>query len=152
VCREESLARQSEADQADINKILARFAKSGIVPMQELPGEYVDVSEVGDYREAVERVARMDAYFSQLPAEVRLKFENDPAALLDAVNDPARRSELESLGLVKPSEEVAAAAAAAAERKTETSKRKLAREIEAELDAEARAADARRGTKGPSGS
>src|ERR1041384_3813072 len=85
VCREESLARQSEADQADINKILARFAKSGIVPMQELPGEYVDVSEVGDYREAVERVARMDAYFSQLPAEVRLKFENDPAALLDAV-------------------------------------------------------------------
>jgi len=144
VCSEASLARQSEADMADINKILKRAEKAGILPIREEPGEFIDVSEVGDYREAVERVRLMDEQFRQLPAEVRGHFSNDPAEFLDAVNDPARRGELEELGLLKPKPEVVAAG----EKALAKAKRQLAREIDAELDAEARAQAARSG-QGP---
>ncbi len=101
---EEPMTRQSEADQADINKILERFAKSGIVPIVERPGEFLDVSEIGDFRQALEQVSIAREYFGRLPADVRLRFDNDPAALLDAVNDAARHDELVKLGILEKGE------------------------------------------------
>lgn len=101
----EGMTRQSEADQADINKILKRFEQNGIIPMTREQGVYADVSEIGDYRSALEQVERANQYFMSLPADVRSKFSNDPARLLDAIADEDRRLELEELGILVKAEE-----------------------------------------------
>lgn len=107
VNNEPSKTRQSELDAADINKILKRFEKSGILPMTNREGAYLDVSEVGDYRSALEQVRKADEYFAGLPADSRAIFENDPAVFLDAVNDPTQLHKLVDAGVV-PKDEVKA--------------------------------------------
>jgi hypothetical protein len=41
-----------------------------------------------------------------LPANIRSRFDNDPAKLIDFMENPANREEAESLGLVNKSEPV----------------------------------------------
>lgn len=95
------ITRESEKDACDINKIVARFDVTGMLPQVPLEGLYLDVSDVGDYREAVERVRVAERFFAQLPAAVRTQFDNDPAGFLDFSSDPANRGQLEEWGLVE---------------------------------------------------
>lgn len=104
------LTRQSEAAACDINKIVAQFDKTGVLPQVEREALFLDVSEVGDYREAVEQVQKVNDYFMTLPAAARAAFSNDPAEFLDAATDPAQQDKLRSLGLLPQVEEVPAAA------------------------------------------
>jgi len=103
---------QSEADSVNINSIVARARAGGSVPsLTSREPRYIDVSEVGDYREALHRVRAAQEAFMTLPAIVRARFENDPARLLVFLGDPANRPEAEKLGLVKPAVERSAAPA-----------------------------------------
>lgn len=101
----ESMTRQSDADAADINKIVSRFERSGVMPLTAREGRFLDVSEVGDYRSALEQVRRANEYFETLPASSRAMFGNDPAVFLDKVNDPAALQLLVDAGVV-PKDEV----------------------------------------------
>jgi len=85
VCRDPSLTRQSEAASCDVNKIVERFKRTGILPPVARQGFYADVAELGGYREVLDRVEEARGYFSQLPAATRAEFNNDPAAFLDYV-------------------------------------------------------------------
>lgn len=96
-----SLTRQSEAASADINLIMKKYDKTGILPPATRQGFFADVSSVGDYREAVERVEKADDMFMQFPAEIRSKFSNDPAEFLDFVSDPGNLPEIEEMGLIR---------------------------------------------------
>lgn len=116
---EKSLTSQSEADSADVNLIVSRFQKTGLLPGFGDPGQFLDVSQVPDYRGALEQVKLADAAFMQLDAKVRARFDNDPAQFLDFVSDPANGPEMVTLGLatapqVEQKVVVAAAAAQAA--------------------------------------
>ena len=51
-----SLARQSEKAYSDINVIMRKYVKTGVLPPQTREGFFADVSKVGDYREALARV------------------------------------------------------------------------------------------------
>lgn len=96
----ESRTRQSMKSECDINNIVARFKRTGVLsPVRAGSGVYLDVSTVGDYREACDRVRSADRMFMKLPAKVRAVFGNDPSRFLDAVVDPRRKSELEDLGV-----------------------------------------------------
>lgn len=101
----ESKTRQADLDASDINKIVKRFERDGIMPMGSREGVYLDVSEVGDYRSALEQVRRADEYFSELPAGSRAMFDNDPAKFLDVVNDPDQLDLLVKAGVI-PKDEV----------------------------------------------
>lgn len=96
-----SRTKQSFREESDINKIVAR-ARSGAAVTHMARGipRYMDVSEVGDYKGALDMLRSMDAFFAKLPAKVRLAFGNDPAELLDAVETTEGRRKLEELGLV----------------------------------------------------
>lgn len=100
-----SLTRQSELKYADINSIMAKYEKTGVLPPATRTGFFADVSTVGDYRDALDRVERMDNYFLHLKPEIRKKFENDPAQFLDFVSDPANLKEIEEMGLIAKSDE-----------------------------------------------
>jgi hypothetical protein len=79
--------KQSMKDDCDVNMIVARF-KNGesITHVTDKVAQYADVSEVGDYREALENVRITHSMFMELSAEDRAKFDNDPALFLDAVH------------------------------------------------------------------
>jgi len=103
-------AVQSEKKNCDINFIVSQYRRTGVLPhIAARRPQFGDVSEVGDFREAVQRVEDTKRWFMTLPAKVRAKFDNDPVGLMDAMSDPTRYSELEGLGLVGEKVEAAKA-------------------------------------------
>lgn len=101
----EGKTRQSEADSADVNKIMARFAHTGQLPGVDQVGLFADVSEMVDFREAREQVRRVEEFFMGLDAGIRARFDNDPALFLDRFNDGVDRSTFQEIGLEEKPEE-----------------------------------------------
>lgn len=101
-CDDPSLTKQSDLKDSDINNILGKFVKTGILPSLKPEGVYADVSELGDYRECLEKVMKAEELFSQLPSKVRDRFSNDPESLISFCLDEKNMDELVSLGLAKP--------------------------------------------------
>lgn len=96
-----SVTRQSEAEACDINNIIKRYDAGGLLThVNERSPQYLDISEVGDYRTALERVRATEAFFMGLPADIRSKFANDAAAFLDFMSDPANLEAAKEMGLV----------------------------------------------------
>lgn len=94
-------AKQSMKDECDINGIIGRFAKTGLLtPVTQDPGIYVDVSNMGDYKESLAQVDKANEMFMQLPATVRSKFENDPAVFLDYASDEENSQDMVDMGLM----------------------------------------------------
>lgn len=100
-------AQQSMKDECDINKLIAKYADEDmVVHVNTRTPQYLDVSDVGDYQTAVNRVTRVAEFFQGLTAKVRNRFQNDPAEFLDFMSNPDNRDEAVELGLVpKPSVE-----------------------------------------------
>lgn len=101
-CPEPSLAQQHMKDEADINTIVRRFGLTGELPSGVRMPQYGDFTGVTDYHSAMNAVISAQDSFSQLPAEVRARFNNDAAAFVDFCMDESNRAEAESLGLVQP--------------------------------------------------
>lgn len=102
---EPSLTKQSMSDECDINKIMERFEKTGILThANDSSPRYGDFSDVVDYDESLRVVMDAEESFMSLPAKVRARFQNDPSELIEFVRDPANLNEAISLGLVPPKE------------------------------------------------
>lgn len=97
-----SLTKQSESAECDLNAIMKRYEKTGLLTHvnERQPQPYADYTDVLDYQESVNRINQANESFNALPAEVRKKFANDPAQLIRFVSDEANRDEAEKLGLV----------------------------------------------------
>ena len=99
-CEEPSLAQQHFKDECDINNILRQFNITGLLPESPLSPRYGDFSGIGDYHTALNRVIAAQDEFDALPAQIRARFDNDPANLIEFLDDDANRPEAEALGLV----------------------------------------------------
>lgn len=99
----ESMTQQHFADECDINTIVQRFLKTGEMPPNVNFGE-IDVSEVGDFHDALNIVRAAQEEFNRLPSRVRERFNNEPARLMEFVNSESHRAEALALGLLKPQE------------------------------------------------
>jgi phage internal scaffolding protein len=110
-CEEPSLAQQHFKDECDINNILRQFNITGLLPEQPLSPRYGDFSGIGDYHTALNRVIAAQDEFDGLPANIRARFDNDPANLIEFLENEKNRPEAEELGLVnKAAAEVVEAA------------------------------------------
>lgn len=107
VCTEDG-ARQSEAAECDINRIVMQYYKTGQLPVGSVEGVFADVSAIGDYRSAMERMKAAETAFMSLPPQVRLRFENDALRFVEFAVNPENRKEMEALGLLDKAAEVAA--------------------------------------------
>lgn len=98
-----SLTRQSDADDCDINVMMAKYQATGEPPRTN-PREpqWGDFTSVPDYQESLRIVQEAKDEFEALPAEVRAKFGNDPSGMLAFLSDEANRDEAIKLGLVVP--------------------------------------------------
>jgi phage internal scaffolding protein len=100
-CEEPSLTQQHFKDETDINNILRQFNITGLLPEQTLSPCYGDFTGIGDYHGALNAVIAAEDGFMALPANLRARFGNDPAQLIDFLNDENNRSEAEKLGLLE---------------------------------------------------
>lgn len=100
-CEEPSLAQQHFKDECDINNILRQFNITGLLPESPLSPRYGDFTGISDYHTALNRVISAQNEFDALPAQIRARFDNDPANLIEFLNDEANRPEAEELGLVE---------------------------------------------------
>jgi len=101
-CEEPSLAQQQFRDECDINTILKRFNITGELPNAPVSPRYGDFTGISDYKTALDRVMAAEEEFLALPATLRARFENDPANLIEFLDNEENRSEAEKLGLVEP--------------------------------------------------
>lgn len=105
VCLEPTKAQQHFKDECDINYVLKNFGIEALSTTQLTP-RYGDFSDVVDYHSALNAVIAAEDEFMALPANIRTRFDNDPAKLIDFLGNDANRQEAESLGLVSKSEPV----------------------------------------------
>lgn len=81
-----SRTKQSFKADCDINNILKRFDKTGVLThMNQRQPLYIDASEMLSYRDALNQVAQVNQHFEDLPSAIRAEFDNDPALYLDWV-------------------------------------------------------------------
>lgn len=136
--RSVSVTRQSELESTDINKIVARYERAGL-PLPTGESRFLDVSDMPDFRTALEQVQRASEYFMTLPAKSRAIFDNDPAIFLDRVNDPGALEQMVEAGIV-PKGEIkvleAPEVVVAREREAQKAESRRKREVERELDRE----------------
>lgn len=100
---EESLTQQQFAEDADLNKVLARWGitdGSALPPAAIDPSYYGDFSSTIDYRQALDRIRDAKEKFEQLPAKLRKRFNNNPADLWEFVDNPDNVDEAIELGLL----------------------------------------------------
>lgn len=103
-CLDPTLTEQSHKDDCDVNNILAKYTKTGLLPSVSTEGLYMDISEVGDYQEHMNNLVAAQEAFAALPSRVRERFRNNPAELVDFCSDPnVSKEELVELGLANES-------------------------------------------------
>lgn len=107
-CDGPSRAKQSFKNECDINTIMKKFEKTGVIEHVKQHGaKYGDFLDApADYHEAANIVVRSNEMFLSLPAKVRKAFDNDPGTFLAAIDaaqngDADVRDELIKLGLLK---------------------------------------------------
>lgn len=99
-CEDATLAQQQFKEECDINNIMEKFGMTGLIPQNPLEPQYGDFSGVYDYHTALNAISSAVEQFDALPATLRARFDNNPANLIDFMENPDNRSEAEKLGLV----------------------------------------------------
>lgn len=89
--------------ESKLETIMKRAMKTGMV--NAVPGAYYgDFTSSTDWLERQNAVIEYQRYFDSLPAETKDYFANNPANLLDFINDPNNREEAIKLGILKKPE------------------------------------------------
>lgn len=97
-------AKQSMKAECDINSIMRRYIKTGVVAhVNERSGVY-GVATSQSYHEAMEIVRHANEMFAAVPAAIRKEFDNDPEKFLRFVSDEKNVEKMRELGLMKPKE------------------------------------------------
>jgi phage internal scaffolding protein len=106
--------KQSFKDECDVNKIIPRYEKTGILThLNKIEGRYGDITGV-DFQTAQDIVVNATQLFDSMPSNVRHRFNNSPRLFLDFMHNPDNADEMVKLGLatLKESEEFKEADAA----------------------------------------
>jgi len=94
--------KQSFKNECDINHIMARYVKTGVIEhLNEHKPNYGFAPAV-DFKTALDLVEKASTIFSELPSQIRAKFENNPENFLKFTENPDNRSELALMGLLSP--------------------------------------------------
>lgn len=105
----EEITQQHFAAEADINTIMARYQRTGILVDPLNPGtrkpQYGDFGSVMEYQESMNIIIAAQEAFDDLPATVRKRFNNDPAEMLAFLEDDSNRDEAIRLGFIDKAEE-----------------------------------------------
>ena len=98
---EPTKTQQQFEEECNINSIVKRYRETGVIThlAHENP-LYGDFSEVLNYQDALSIVIDVEAKFEALPASLRKRFDNDPAQMLEFLQDESNYEEAVELGLL----------------------------------------------------
>jgi len=114
-----SRAKQSFAEESEINNIVDRYQKRGIFDhAAKYGGTYDQMPGPDDFHQAMNLVTEAQQMFEELPSNVRTRFRNDPGIFLDFVGDPANEEEMIQMELIKRPERSAGPPEAASQVET----------------------------------
>lgn len=101
ICKDKSLTVQDEKDACDINLIIERFTKTGLLThVNRAEPRYGDFSDVKDYSTALQQISKAKDDFMALPSRVRKFFDNDPQKIIEFVQDDKNYEKCIELGLI----------------------------------------------------
>lgn len=93
------ITKQANKDECDVNLILAKYQKTGIIThRQQFEPQYDDATGV-DFQTAMNLVKSSEAMFNELPSSVRRQFRDSPIEFMNFVNDPANQDAMIEMGL-----------------------------------------------------
>lgn len=102
----ESLTQQQFKDECNVNNIMAKYKKTGLLThINRHQAQFGDFASIEDYQVSLHKLMQAQESFAQLPSEIRSKFLNDPANLIEFVSDPKNNEEAIKLGLKIPKPE-----------------------------------------------
>ena len=113
----DGLTEQHHTDTCDINKILAQFMETGIMPPTNANPQYGDVSDV-DFTSMQNQLATAKTLFEELPEPVKARFNNEMHTFLNFAENPDNLPELVDMGLAVKNERIAQALQAQAGEET----------------------------------
>ena len=113
----DGLTEQHHTDTCDINKILAQFMETGIMPQTNANPQYGDVSDV-DFTQMQNQLATAKTLFEELPEQVKDQFNNEMHTFLHFAENPDNLPELVDMGLAVKNERLAQALQAQAGEET----------------------------------
>lgn len=96
-----SMTKQDAADECDINAIMARYEKTGVIPQGSRMYEFGEAISPYSFQESMNAVIQAREDFASLSSRVRARFDNDPAKLFAFLDDPGNRDEAVALGILK---------------------------------------------------
>lgn len=100
---DDGMTRQEFADECDINVLMQRYEKSGVIShINRAPPEYLDLSDLPDLQEALAAVDAAQTAFMTLPASVRREFDNDPVQFAEFASNPKNLERMREWGLAPP--------------------------------------------------
>lgn len=92
--------KQSFQDECDINCIMAKYERTGIIESGNSQQPQYGEASAFDFQQAQNIVIKAEQMFDALPATVRSKFDNDPHTMLNWMDNPENRSEAITMGLL----------------------------------------------------
>ena len=92
--------QQSFEKECNINNIVARFMKTGQLPMLNSADLNYGFAPSGDFKSAMDIVTGSLDKFADLPSEVRADFDNNPGRFLDFVESPEAHDYFAEHGLL----------------------------------------------------
>lgn len=98
---EPTRTQQHQAAETDINLIVKRFTKTGVLPYARLQPLYGDF-EAMSFQEAQLKVRAAQEAFQAIPANIRARFENDPVKFVEFASKEENYDELVRLKLAEP--------------------------------------------------
>lgn len=102
-CPDDGMARQEFADECDINVLMSRYERTGVLNHYNAGApQYLDVTDVPDLARSFEILDAAETAFMRLPATVRREFGNDPIRFVEYASDPANVGRMREWGLAAP--------------------------------------------------
>lgn len=105
----ETLTQEHMANECDLNQIMEK-AKRGIVPsafFQQKTPWFGDFSDGLTFHDIKNVLIDTEKAFMELDPKIRERFNNNPAALVDFLEDEGNREEAERLNLIPKAAEAA---------------------------------------------
>lgn len=98
--KEKSLTKKADQARSNINNIMSKYHKTGLVPQVQAKPIYTDLPPADNYHAAMNMVVETNQLFDSLPASIRSDFKNDPRKFLEFASNPENLEIMADMGLV----------------------------------------------------
>lgn len=98
-CKEPTRTVQDFKESCDINYIMEKYQRDGIMSMMTRDPQVGDFSNFKDYHSSLNIIIDAEEQFQEIPANIRERFNNDPEEFYNFAVDPENIDELRNLGL-----------------------------------------------------